>query len=149
MTKLLRKTQQPSAYPANLIHDTYSEGSTDTYSCDYINKELNKTSINFETNEVQTGTLFGKPRYVKVVEIDAPKTTNWTQFSFETLGLENIDYLRILWIEQDRGNGIQENLYSSGGRVQILNTTNKVSFMMDINNVEKLKICFEYNKITD
>ena len=34
---LIRKTQQPSTYPKNQIHDAYSTSSTDTYSCNYIN----------------------------------------------------------------------------------------------------------------
>ena len=34
---LIRKTQQPSTYPENQIHDTYSTSTTDTYSCNYIN----------------------------------------------------------------------------------------------------------------
>ena len=34
---LIRKTQQPSTYPENKIHDSYSTSATDTYSCNYIN----------------------------------------------------------------------------------------------------------------
>lgn len=34
---LIRKTQQPSDYPSNQIHDAYSTSTTDTYSCNYIN----------------------------------------------------------------------------------------------------------------
>ena len=34
---LIRKTQQPSTYPENQIHDAYSTSATDTYSCNYIN----------------------------------------------------------------------------------------------------------------
>ena len=34
---LIRKTQQPSDYPENQIHDSYSTSATDTYSCNYIN----------------------------------------------------------------------------------------------------------------
>ena len=37
MTKLIRKTQQPSDYPSNQIHDAYSTSTTDTYNCNYIN----------------------------------------------------------------------------------------------------------------
>lgn len=35
---LIRKTQQPSTYPENQIHDSYSQSITDTYSCNYINE---------------------------------------------------------------------------------------------------------------
>ena len=34
---LIRKTQQPSTYPENQIHDSYSPSATDTYSCNYLN----------------------------------------------------------------------------------------------------------------
>lgn len=37
MTKLIRKTQQPSDYPSNQIHDAHSTSTTDTYTCNYIN----------------------------------------------------------------------------------------------------------------
>ncbi len=36
---LIRKTQQPSNYPSNSIHDAYSESQTDIYSCNYINNQ--------------------------------------------------------------------------------------------------------------
>ena len=34
----IKKTQQPSDYPSNQIHDAYSTSTTDTYSCNYINE---------------------------------------------------------------------------------------------------------------
>ena len=34
---LIRKTQQPSDYTDNQIHDAYSTSATDTYSCNYLN----------------------------------------------------------------------------------------------------------------
>lgn len=34
---LIRKTQQPSDYPKNQIHDAYNESTSDTYSCNYLN----------------------------------------------------------------------------------------------------------------
>ena len=39
MTKLIRKTQQPSDYPTNNIHDAHNTSTTDTYSCNYINNK--------------------------------------------------------------------------------------------------------------
>lgn len=35
---IIRKTQQPANYPDNQIHDAYSTSTTDTYSCNYLNK---------------------------------------------------------------------------------------------------------------
>lgn len=54
---LIRKTQQPSTYPENQIHDAYSTSTTDTYSCNYI-------------NEVTKGDN-GEPQYM-VASLSAP-----------------------------------------------------------------------------
>ena len=43
---LIRKTQQPSTYPENQIHDAYSTSVTDTYSCNYINEKVIEESGN-------------------------------------------------------------------------------------------------------
>ena len=34
---IIRKTQQPSDYPSNIISNVKTTGTTNTYSCDYIN----------------------------------------------------------------------------------------------------------------
>ena len=43
---LIRKTQQPSDFPENQIHDAYSTSTTDTYSCNYLNENI-KSSKNY------------------------------------------------------------------------------------------------------
>ena len=45
MTKLIRKTQQPSDYPSNQIHDSYSTSTTNTYSCNYLNKQIKNIEV--------------------------------------------------------------------------------------------------------
>lgn len=40
----IKKTQQPSDYPSNQIHDAYSTSTTDTYSCNYINSIIESGS---------------------------------------------------------------------------------------------------------
>lgn len=47
---LIRKTQQPSNYPANSIHDAYSDSQTDTYSCNYINQNNSAITLNRKTH---------------------------------------------------------------------------------------------------
>ena len=65
MTKLIRKTQQPSDYPSNQIHDAYSTSITDTYSCNYIN-ELGLGE--YSTTEKIVGKwINGKPIYRKTI----------------------------------------------------------------------------------
>ena len=59
MTKLIRKTQQPSDYPSNQIHDAYSTSTRDTYSCNYINKQIENISYckmrtNFEYKTINS-----------------------------------------------------------------------------------------------
>ena len=51
MTKLIRKTQQPSDYPSNQIHDAYSTSTTDTYSCNYINEVNTKHIASISCNK--------------------------------------------------------------------------------------------------
>ena len=60
---LIRKTQQPSEFADNQIHDAYSTSTTDTYSCNYINNKLI-----YSKNEQVIGTWLGKPLYRKVIE---------------------------------------------------------------------------------
>ena len=38
MTKWIRKIETPSDLPANQIRDAYTQSSSDTYSCNYLNK---------------------------------------------------------------------------------------------------------------
>lgn len=47
---IIRKTQQPSDYPENQIHDAYNESVSDTYSCNYLNNKYLTASVTVETN---------------------------------------------------------------------------------------------------
>ena len=53
---LIRKTQQPSTYPENQIHDAYSTSATDTYSCNYINQFVKETVL-FENTSGTAGDI--------------------------------------------------------------------------------------------
>lgn len=65
---LIRKTQQPSTYPENQIHDAYSTSATDTYSCDYINSHNLKSSIIHQVTPTVGSNyeLYGNTYYYKV-----------------------------------------------------------------------------------
>ena len=65
---LIRKTQQPSTYPENQIHDAYSTSATDTYSCNYINSHNLKPSIiHYVTPTAGSNyELYGNTYYYKV-----------------------------------------------------------------------------------
>ena len=76
MTKLIRKTQQPSDYPSNQIHDAYSTSTTDTYSCNYINEARLEE---YSTNEKIIGTwIDGKPLYGKTITFTSTISANAT-----------------------------------------------------------------------
>ena len=57
---IIRKTQQPSDFPTNSISNAKTTGVTNTYSCDYLNKNIIYLSLNSSTitttsdNEKQT-----------------------------------------------------------------------------------------------
>ena len=65
---LIRKTQQPSTYPENQIHDAYSTSATDTYSCNYINSHNLKSSIIHQVTPTVGSNyeLYGNTYYYKV-----------------------------------------------------------------------------------
>ena len=112
MTKLIRKTQQPSDYPSNQIHDAYSTSTTDTYNCNYINgidenvgdlTQLNTTnkssmvnSINEVNNKFDYSTeeqvigkwIDGKPLYRKIVSGAVPKSDYYPTVA---TGITNLD----------------------------------------------------------
>ena len=67
MTKLIRKTQQPSDYPSNQIHDAYSTSTTNTYSCNYLNKQIKNISY------CKTRTNFA----YKIISSDSTLLTDW------------------------------------------------------------------------
>ena len=112
MTKLIRKTQQPSDYPSNQIHDAHSTSTTDTYTCNYINgidenvgdlTQLNTTNkssmvnsinevnnkFNYSTEEQVIGKwIDGKPLYRKIVSGNVPQSD---QYPTVATGITNLD----------------------------------------------------------
>lgn len=85
MTKLIRKTQQPSDYPSNQIHDAYSTSTTDTYTCNYINEARLEE---YSTTEKIIGTwIDGKPIYRKVLNIGTPSDKR----TYPTHGISNLE----------------------------------------------------------
>ena len=86
MTKLIRKTQQPSDYPSNQIRDAYSTSTTDTYSCNYINEvRLEEYST---TEKIIGKWIDGKPVYRKIVSGAVPQSNFYP--TVET-GITNLD----------------------------------------------------------
>lgn len=109
---LIRKTQQPSDYPSNQIHDAYSTSTTDTYTCNYINgidenvgnlTQLNTTNkdnlvgainevnnkFNYSTEEQVIGKwINGKPLYRKIASGNVPQSDFYPTVD---TGITNLD----------------------------------------------------------
>ena len=102
MTKLIRKTQQPSDYPSNQIHDAYSTSTTDTYSCNYINEARLEE---YSTTEKIIGTwIDGKPIYRKVLNVG----TVTTQKTYITHNIANLGKLVNLYGTFNRDDNAQQ-----------------------------------------
>ena len=102
MTKLIRKTQQPSDYPSNQIHDAYSTSTTDTYTCNYINEARLEE---YSTTEKIIGTwIDGKPIYRKVLNVG----TVTTQKTYITHNIANLGKLVNLYGTCNRNDNVQQ-----------------------------------------
>lgn len=128
---LIRKTQQPSTYPENQIHDAYSTSATDTYSCNYINNLaspkylLAKISTNgyiahtgfsdFVLTEIENNT--DNKLVIKNNKIVVKKNVNHIRVSGTVFceGLENTAYI---WGILHKGNTAFTNVINSGSYYQ-------------------------------
>lgn len=87
----IKKTQQPSDYPSNQIHDDYSTSTTDTYSCNYINKaRLEEYST---TEKIIGRWIDGKPLYQKVIIHDSGCSSSIN--NQHAHGIKNVDTIFI------------------------------------------------------
>lgn len=150
MTKLIRKTQQPSDYPSNQIHDAYSTSTTDTYSCNYINEARLEE---YSTAEKIIGTwIDGKPIYRKVLNVG----TVTTQKTYITHNIANIGKLVNLYGTFNRNDNVQQIIPG--------NYTNWEIYLYDISSIEvtiyfsdnqwsrnpnDIVVIMEYTKTTD
>lgn len=89
---LIRKTQQPSDYPSNQIHDAYSTSTTDTYTCNYINEaRLEEYST---TEKIIGKWIDGKPLYRKTITF-----TTMIKFNEITSIAHNIENAKNIFID--------------------------------------------------
>ena len=77
---LIRKTQQPSDYPSNQIHDAYSTSTTDTYSCNYINENVGDL---IQLTTTDKSSIVGAIN--SVVESGSNANGSWIKFSDGTM----------------------------------------------------------------
>lgn len=84
---IIRKTQQPSDYPSNSISNSKTTGTTNTYSCDYINNKVDdiNNNINNKPNAINAYTTSTKNTYScdyinGIVESGSNEKGNWIKF---------------------------------------------------------------------
>lgn len=141
---LIRKTQQPSKFPSNSIHDTYTESTSGTYNCDYIN-EL----TNYVLEEQVVGKwIDGKPIYRKVYTGD-----------LGTSGITSLDSREIFdkiinkggWVSQDANNKMDVGGYLNSNWYNGLNIdVSKNLILFHATNLKyKYEVWVEYTKTTD
>ena len=127
----IKKTQQPSDYTSNQIHDDYSTSTTDTYSCNYIN-ELGLGE--YSTTEKIVGKwINGKPIYRTVLNIG----TVTSQKSFITHNIANLGKLVNLYGTFNRNDNAQQTIPG--------NYTNWETYLYDVTS-EYLSIYFSNNQ---
>lgn len=109
----LIKTYQ-GQLPENKILNTKSTSQTDTYSCDYINKNIEtlQKRNNYYTEEQITGNwIDGKPIYRKVI-VNTIKKSGSNIFDLSSVGLNNVDkYITLKSISN--GDPINEDYYTT------------------------------------
>ena len=91
---LIRKTQQPSTYPENQIHDVYSTSTTDTYSCNYIN---NLASPKYLLAKISTNGYVSHTGFSDFVLTEIENNTN-TKLVIENNKIvvkKNVNHIRV------------------------------------------------------
>lgn len=142
MTKLIRKTQQPSDYPSNQIHDAYSTSTTDTYSCNYINEARLEE---YSTTEKIIGTwIDGKPIYRKVATGTVPKSDYYPTVA---TGITNLDKVISISVVLAYGNN-REYFSSTRYTYYLGKGDNEITIITpDVEGDATFTIC--YTKTTD
>lgn len=105
---LIRKTQQPSDYPSNQIHDAYSTSTTDTYSCNYINEARLEE---YSTNEKIVGKwIDGKPLYQKVILYTGDISN--TISNRHSHNIENVDtiFVKLAFVQSTSNNRLSYSI---------------------------------------
>lgn len=153
MTKLIRKTQQPSDYPRNSIHDTYSTSTTDTYACNYINGIIESGSnengewIKYADGtmiccqKISTGQCSVSSAWGNLYAYSNTNTNNFPQtfIDIPTLSIEsgNITGAYGFWL-CDYGNRVVTNSYWKGWAL-IRPTTGNVNTILNVIAVGRWK----------
>lgn len=149
---LIRKTQQPSDYPSNQIHDAYSTSTTDTYSCNYINEaRLEEYST---TEKIIGRWINGKPIYRKVINATKLSGTNLL-ISISDLNIDTIFFDRTHSYIVTPSGIVYPFPYNYSNTSDTYTTCERDGNNIKINSSEgaysngQIKLVIEYTKTTD
>ena len=117
---IIRKTQQPSDYPSNSISNTKTTGTTNTYSCDYINSLDEKFLDIYSTSETivgkdENGKTVYKRTFIGTTSDTLNSTTITTDYSGKTIVVKSAYgsiYNPTLGGGVTLGGYVNENFYS-------------------------------------
>jgi hypothetical protein len=103
----------------------------------------------YSTTETVIGTwINGKPLYRKVVKYVSTISPGWSGVSFSTLGLSNIEYLRIPSALGKSGNQYEE-MVSNQNRIIINIGNSTLSLYLTDGSFSEITFILEYTKTTD
>ena len=105
-------------------------------------------------NEVQGGWYekngVRKPLYRKVCEYNSTITAGWSGISFSTLGISNVEFLRIpSALGKSSSGNVWEEMVSNQNRIQINLENNTLSLYLTDGSISKIIFVLEYTKTTD
>lgn len=110
-----------------------------------------KASVNvgvYSLTETVVGTFLGKPLYRKVFDYISTVPSGWSGVAFSTLGISNIDYLRVV-SALGRNGGSYEEMTSHQNRVVINTTGEALSLYLTDSSLQEIIFILEYTKTTD
>jgi len=113
----------------------------------YVDNEeiYNQNIMNYSTSEIRIGTWLGKPLYRKVVKYSSTISAGWSGVAFSTLGLSNIEYLRIPSALGKNGNQYEE-MVSNQNRIQINIGNSTLSLYLTDGSFSEITFILEYTK---
>lgn len=108
----------------------------------------------YSDQEVQVGWYekngVRKPLYRKVCEYNSNIASGWSGISFSTLGISNVEFLRIpSALGKSPSGNVWEEMTSNQNRIQINLDNSTLSLYLTDGALSKIKFVLEYTKTTD
>lgn len=105
---------------------------------------------NYSLNEQVIGTWYNsKPLYRKVFVYNSTVSAGWSGIAYSTLGISNIDYLRVVSALGKSSSGQFEEMTSHQNRVIINTPGEALSLYLTDSSIIQIIFILEYTKTTD